>query len=330
MQYAGSGLISKIENSIMDICTGQQIQEIRSRLSVIIPEYDIREIMRDEKNPDLQEKIDMFFAAKRLDGLSEITLYDYGLNLRIFASQVKKSVHHITTDDIRMHLSQYNHLKRSSIATKLSILNSFFGWLLQEELIHRDPTRKIKPPKQEKRLPRSLTIEELELLRESCEGRRQRALLEVLYATGCRLAEMQRLDISDVDFGDKSTQVIGKGNKERQVFFSPKALFHLRKYLKERSDTCPALIVTQRRPYRRLGRRSIQRDIGVIAGRSGIQKPISPHVLRHTFATLMHNNGATLAAIQRMLGHSSPATTQRYAVLNGDSIREEYRKNLVQ
>ncbi|MGV2448085.1 UNVERIFIED_CONTAM: tyrosine-type recombinase/integrase, partial [Bacillus sp. ATCC 13368] len=111
-----------------------------------------------------------------------------------------------------------------------------------EEMIQRDPTLKIKQPKEEKRLGKSLTIEELEMLRESCQSIRQRAFLEIFYATGCRLSEMQQLNISDVNMQSMSCKVIGKGDKEREVYFSFKAMFHLRKYLLSRSDKEPALM----------------------------------------------------------------------------------------
>ncbi|NNV04664.1 tyrosine-type recombinase/integrase, partial [Brevibacillus sp. MCWH] len=236
----------------------------------------------------------------------------------------------ITAADIRVFLGRFSHLKLSSIAKKLSVLKSFFGWLVSEEIIQRDPTKKLKPPKQEKRLPKALTIEELEMLREACKTTRQRAFLEVLYATGCRLSEVQALNRSDINYQTLSCRVIGKGNKEREVYFSFKAMYHLRKYLMARTDNEPALFITERKPYRRLSKRGIQREIALIAENAGLGKKVSPHTLRHTFATLTLNNGAELAAVQALLGHEDPATTQVYAQLTDEKKREQHKKYLVQ
>lgn len=216
------------------------------------------------------------------------------------------------------------------MAKKLSVLKSFFSWLTNEEIIERDPTRKIKPPKKEKLLPKALTIEELELLREFCTNRRERAILEVLYATGGRLSEIQALNIKDIDEQDMSARVIGKGNKEREVYFSFKSMFHLRKYIAERIDNNPALFVTEVKPHNRLSKRGIQREISKIAERAEIKKNCSPHTLRHSFATLTLNNGADIMAIQALLGHSSPATTQIYAHITDNRKKEQYRRHFVQ
>lgn len=127
-----------------------------------------------------------------------------------------------------------------------------------------------------------------------------------------------------------STNVIGKGNKEREVYLSFKALYHLKKYLKSRNDNCNALMITHRKPYRRLSKRGIQYEINQIAKNAGLEKRVSPHTLRHTFATLTLNNGAELVAIQELLGHSSPEVTLRYARITKERKREQHKKFLVQ
>lgn len=217
----------------------------------------------------------------------------------------------------------------SSLSSKLSVLKSFFGWLTNEELLLRDPTAKLKPPKQEKRIPQALTIEELEMLREGADSNRQRAFIEVLYATGCRLSEIHDLNIKDIDQQAMSARVIGKGNKERVVYFSFRAMYHLKKYINSRTDDDQALFVTIRKPYRRLSKRAIQREIEKVARQSKV-KNVSPHTLRHTFATLTLNNGAELAAVQALLGHESPETTMIYAQLTEDKKHEAYKRYLVQ
>jgi len=231
---------------------------------------------------------------------------------------------------IRIYLGQFDKLKSSSMAKKLSIIKSFLGWLTSEEIISRDPTKKIKPPKKEKRLPKALLIDELEMIREACTTPRERALIEVMYASGCRLSEVVKMNKEDIDYQSMSTTVIGKGNKERTVYFSAKALYHLKKYLMQRLDSDPALFVTERKPNRRLSSRGIEREVKVIAGKSEVKKNVYPHILRHTFATLLINNGASLVAVQELLGHEDPATTLIYARLSDEKIKQSHKQYLVQ
>lgn len=327
---AGEQLLRQLVTSVSDLCFNVPLPQIHSTIAEILALYEIRPARLPGIHPDIQKKVELYLAGKRLEGLSGITLDGYMLELRIFAKHVAKPVDQITTNDIREYLSKFPELKISSIAKKLSVLKSFFSWLADEELITKDPARRIKPPKKEQRLPKALNIEELEQIRESCQTSRERAMIEVFYATGGRLSELQALNRADINYQAMSARVIGKGNKEREVYLSFKAIYHLKKYLMTRLDDAPALFVTERRPYRRLSKRGIQRCIEVIANRSGIQKRIHPHTLRHTFATLTLNNGADLAAVQALLGHSDPATTQVYAQVSDTMKQEAYRKHLIQ
>lgn len=330
MQAAGELMLSQVVQSLSGLVPGVDLSELRTKLSEVISRFDVRRVEQQEPHPDLTEKIELFLSGKKLEGLSPLTLADYKLHLNRFADQVKKKVEDVSAADIRVYLGQFRDQKISTLSTKLSVLKSFFGWLTAEEILQRDPTMRIKPPKKEKRLPKALSIEELEMLREACQNTRQRMLIEVLYATGCRLSEIYGLNRSDVDQTRMSCRVIGKGNKEREVYFSFKAMYHLRKYLMSRTDDEPALIVTERKPHRRLTRRGIQREIGIIAAAAGLQKRVSPHTLRHTFATLTLNNGADLVAVQELLGHENPATTQIYATISAERKREQHKKHLIQ
>ncbi|MGN8232276.1 site-specific tyrosine recombinase/integron integrase [Priestia flexa] len=329
MNYDNELLISQVTSLISELVP-VDVEKTKNKLSVIFNQYDIRKVEKEEVHPDLYQKINMYVNAKKLEGLSDATLNGYQLELNLFANRIKKKAESVTVSDIRIYLAELEHLKMSTIGQKLSILKSFFAWLHSEELIERNPTLKLKTPKTEKRLPKSLTIEELEMLREACQTVRQRAFIEILYATGCRLSEVYGLDKDDINFQSMSTNVIGKGNKEREVYLSFKALYHLKKYLKSRNDNCNALMITHRKPYRRLSKRGIQYEINQIAKNAGLEKRVSPHTLRHTFATLTLNNGAELVAIQELLGHSSPEVTLRYARITEERKREQHKKFLVQ
>jgi integrase/recombinase XerD len=323
-------LLTQLINEITQVCREINVLELRTRFSNVLSLYEIKPIgSAPQFQSDLEDKIALFLASKQLEGLSKVTLDGYKIELRLFAKHIQKPIEQITTADIRAYLGQFPHLKLSSLTRRLSVLKSFFGWLTSEEIIQRDPTRKIKPPKTEKSLPKALTVEELEMLREACQTPRERALIEIFYATGCRLSEIHQLNRQDINWQTQSARVIGKGAKEREVFFSFRALFHLRKYLANRNDACSALFVTERKPYRRLSRRAIQREIKLIAQRAGIKKNVHPHTMRHTFATLTLNNGADLATIQALLGHANPATTQIYAQVSDERKREQYKRHFV-
>ena len=212
---------------------------------------------------------------------------------------------------------------------KLSVLKSFFGWLVREELLLRDPSAKIKAPKKPKRLPKGLSKEELEIVRESCEALREKALMEVMYSTGCRLSEIRNMRIDDLNIQDMSINVIGKGDKERMVYLNFKALHQLRKYLKSRTDDCPYLFVTERRPIRQTSKRNIERIIDRIEQRAKISKKLTPHTFRHTFATQAMENGAELTDVQHLLGHEDPATTLVYAHVTEERKRQAHKRHVL-
>lgn len=282
---------------------------------------------------DIQDKIILFLASKKIDGLSDKSLYNYKLQLARFSSYMQKDIDKIETMDIRMflgYLSKQNNLKQTSLSTTISILKSFFNWLEQEEYILKSPMRKIKQPKKQKNLRKALTIEELEVLRNACKTLRERALLEFIFSTGCRLSEISNIKIKDINWSNYSLKVIGKGSKEREVFFSAKAKIHLDSYLQSRKDKSEWLFVSNKGEHTRLGNRSIQREVKNIAKRAKFSKSIYPHLLRHTMATLALSSGASLTSIQMLLGHEDLATTQVYAKLDKSSVREEYRKYLNQ
>lgn len=303
--------------------------QLYSILSKIVVNYKITKLDSDSNYCNLDYHIKQFLLAKQLDGLSKNTLNSYKLHLDIFSKDVHKNIEEITTAHIRNHLRKYEYLKPSSIASKISILKSFFGWLVQEEILQKDPMKKIKTPKYNKNNPKYLNVDELEMLREACKTPRQRALIEVLYATGCRVSEVRDMNINDIDMNTFSAKVVGKGTKEREVFFSLKAIHHLRRYLATRDDDCEALFVSERKPHGRLSVRGIQREISEIAKNSTVKKPVSPHVLRHTFATLSLNNNMDINVIKDVLGHSSVATTQIYSHVTDENKRYQYKKHLV-
>ncbi len=280
---------------------------------------------------DIQQKVKLYLTVKALDGLSPITLDNYRLHLKRFAFYFAKPIDQITTIEIRMYLSRVTQgMKATTLATAISVLKSFYKWLCEEEYISKNQMSKIKQPRVEKRIRDALTIEELEILKESCETLRERALVEFAYCTGCRVSEIESVNISDINWDNLNLNVIGKGDKERTVYISPKAKIHLRKYILSRTDQSSALFVREKRPFTRLGVRAIQREFNSLGKKANLNRNIYPHLMRHTMATLTLNNGADIVSIQEMLGHTNPATTQIYARITNESVQQAHRKHLVQ
>ncbi|MDH5164445.1 tyrosine-type recombinase/integrase, partial [Heyndrickxia oleronia] len=183
----------------------------------------------------------------------------------------------------------------------------------------------IKEPKMDTRIPKFLTEEEIELLREACHSSFEKALFEFMYSTGCRIGEVVRLNKKDINFKDQSVIVFGKGNKEREVYFNTRCSIRLRRYLDERSDMDEALFITERSPHR-MSIAQTRYVIKRISKRAGINKSIHPHQLRHSYATTLINNGAPLEVIQNLMGHEKSETTRVYAYLSGHLRRELYKK----
>jgi integrase/recombinase XerD len=316
-------VVSEIIEEITSVC----LQVNQNELEKILLRYDINKKIT---NYDLQEKIKLFLSIKEIEGISKNTVKNYTYQLNMFFDKINKSIGDIDTDDIRSYLSIFSKQKQTTVNTKFTIIKNFFDWLKEEEYILKNPALKIKIKKPKILLPKCLTIEELIILKESCRTLKERALIETFYATGCRLSELVSLNVNNINYSNMQTIITGKGNKERNIYFNETSLIYLKKYIKTRNDNCSALFVTERKPYRRMQNRLIQRLVENIAKRSGIQKKITCHVLRHTFASSMLNNGADITVIQSLLGHASPNTTQIYAQVTNDRKQEQYKRYILQ
>jgi site-specific recombinase XerD len=307
-----------------------ELNKLEVRLEEVLSNYEIsRKTQKDIEN-DFNDKMDIYLSARTIEGLSQRTISGYKMELSMFAKYVNKAVVQITTSDIRKYLAHNKKWMITTVDGKLSVIKTFFGWMVKEEMLLRDPSAKINSPKKPKRLPKSLSIEELEIVRDSCETFRERALMEVMYSTGCRLSEIMNMKINDINSQDMSMHVIGKGDKERIVYLSIKAMHQLRKYLYSRKDDCEYLFVTKRRPESKMTTRSIERIVDKIQARANISKKLTPHVFRHTFATLAMGNGADLADVQQLLGHENPSTTLIYAQVSEERKKQAHKRFHVQ
>ena len=298
-----------------------------TEIAHILEEYRIsRENRKDRRS--LQRSVDSFLAAKKIDGLAPKTLKNYRDMLGAFSTVLDKPASRITTDDIRSYIGQLaaRRLRDSSIQTHINTLRSFFGWLELEDVIRKNPMRKIKSLKIDRMAARRpLEPEELERLRDGCKTYKERALVEFLTSTGCRLGEVAGIQVDRVDWQNRSVVVLGKGHKERTVYFSVRAKLMLQEYLSKRKGG-NALFASSRTPYVPMSPRSVEKALQKVGERAGISRRVHPHLLRHTFATEALRGGMDLTIIQRLLGHTDPKTTLIYAELRPDAIRYAYEK----
>lgn len=268
-----------------------------------------------------------FLSGMRLRGRSEHTIANYRVILSLFLRWLgDKPLPEVTTADLRRWLMEERQPrnKATTVAHDVVVLRSFFRWLHREEYLDRDPAARIDVPRVDQRLPKYLTHEQIERLREACRKPRERAILEMLYSTGCRVSELVGMNRRDVDWQAREVRVFGKGGKERVVQFSTLAAIWLRRYLNTREDADPALFLSNFR--RRMSKASVERLMRVLAKRTGLDERVWPHRLRHSFATHLVEADVPIQVVQEALGHTSIATTQRYAWLTLQRRREHYRR----
>lgn len=267
---------------------------------------------------------------------SEHTLKNYHIDLREFAATLDgRSVESSSYLDIRSFLAYLKQkgYSKSSIARKLACIRSFFKYLARENILKTNPAADISTPKREKRLPKFLDPDEtIRLLeappKDTWEGLRDRALLETLYGSGLRVSELVGLNKDDIDFFSGLVRVRGKGKKERIVPVGQIAVKTIQGYLEKKPPKIKEAglkkPVFMNRLGSRLTDRSVRRMVIKYTRQAGISKTISPHTLRHSFATHMLDRGADLRSVQELLGHENLSTTQIYTHVTTKRLKEAY------
>lgn len=286
--------------------------------------------------------IDGFLAyALTEEGLSASSVEAYARDLREFAAFVTArgaaSPAEVSRAAITVYLLSLRRRGRTpaTIKRRAAAIRTFYRFLLREELVDHDPTLDLAAPKLPRRLPRVLTVDDVERLLATPDptrpdGSRDRALLEVMYASGLRVSETVGLNLGDVDLSAELVRCVGKGNKERLVPIGTKAVVAVRAYLQggrpvlAKGRSTQALFVNRRGG--RLTRQGCWKLLRRYARRAGITRPLTPHVLRHCFATHLLERGADLRAVQEMLGHASIAVTQVYTHVMPNRLREVYAR----
>ena len=301
----------------------------------------------------MQDYIDRFYNHLKYErNVSEHTLRNYMSDLEQFHDYLcpvdssggrraidVRQIDHITIREYLARLYQEKR-KKTSIARKLATLRTFFKFLCREQVMEANPARLVSSPRLEKKLPKVLAVDDVIRFIETPDtetvlGKRDRAILELLYATGMRVSELAGLNLEDIDFRNESIRVRGKGRKERIVPFGSKAKQALQEYMGVRGELLVEAPEDQRDPLvlflnyqgTRITTRSVGRMIDKYVRECAIMHDLSPHSLRHSFATHLLSAGADLRAIQEMLGHARLSTTQIYTQVSMEHLMEVYDKS---
>ena len=266
---------------------------------------------------------------------SDLTILNYQEDLNFYKDYISDKNINFLDIDYSFIRKFYNHMdslkySKNTISRKISAIRSFYKYLARNNYISYNPFSLTNGPKKDKLLPKFLYYNELEELFEACSldtflGIRDRLLLEMLYATGMRVGELEKILLKDINLYDNSIKVLGKGNKERIVFFGEYAREILDMYLKQRDDNCPYLFINNKKE--KLTSRGVRYIINKIVDKASLNTKVSPHMLRHSFATHLLNEGCDLLSVQELLGHESLRATQVYTHVTNDRLKDVYLKS---
>ena len=316
--------------------TADEIQCISKQLDVAAYDYEIKKKETEVVvyNSEIPKLVKTYLVCKKIEGLSDKTLYNYGHYLQMFFFELQKAPEKVATNDIRVFLYQYQEKRKVSNRTLdkyREYISGFYQWAFDEEYLDKNPARTIKPIKYEVKPRQALSQIELEYIRRACVTLKDKAIIEVLYSTGCRVSELAHLKKSDIDWNDKSVHLLGKGNKHRTSFLNAKAEVALREYLNSRTDGNDSLFVSDRKPHNPIKKDALEKIVRNISRRAveKVDKKVTPHVLRHTTATTAIRNGMPVEDISKLLGHSKIDTTMIYAKTSIVNVQVGHKKYIV-
>ena len=283
-------LIQEIQRKMLPYLNNEQLLQLGDALTEALRGVSVS---YEDTTPKQEERdaVEAFITAKRIEGCSEKTLKYY-----------RKTI-----DNIRR------------------ILSSFFSWLEDEDFILKSPVRRIHKVKTAKVVKDTYTDEALELMRDSCTTTRDLAIIDLLASSGMRVGEMVMLNREDIDFNERECVVIGKGNKERLVYFDARTKIHLQNYLNERTDANPALFVSLKAPHDRLMIGGVETRLRELGKRLSLPK-VHPHKFRRTLATSAIDKGMPIEQVQQLLGHQKIDTTMHYAMVKQQNVKLAHRK----
>ena len=328
-------MVEKIINSVIAKLDGKiptdEIAKVRDILAVTLSDYEFTSKSHELSCIVIPECLNIYLATKKIEGKSDNSINLYRLYLNEFVRIIQKPLENITANDIRMYLyliQENRKISNRTLDSRRTVVCSFLGWCAAEGYISKNPAINITPIKYERKERVPLTDIQLEKVRNACSTLRETAMVEVLYSSGCRVTELARLNISDVNFDTREIKLFGKGDKHRTSYLSAKAIVALQAYLASRTDDCEALFVSERKPIKRMQKNGLEAIIRKL-GKKCEMPFLHPHLFRHTVATDCLKRGMDVTALQKMLGHRSLETTMIYAKVSDDTVRTSCDKYIV-
>ena len=330
MKDTRNNLIAEISEELCQVTDANEIEKITDILYKHLNNYEIQErtteVSITDGTPD--KMLRRFIATKRIEGRSEQTLKRYYDLCYMMIHSLNKPIDEITTYDLRYYLSVYKENRNVSNHTldgMRRVYRTFFSFLAAEQIISVDPSLGLSKIKYEKTVKEAYSNIDVEKIKRTCKIPRDRALVEILYCTGCRVSEIVQLNRSNVDFASQNMIVLGKGNKQRTVYISDVAMLYLSEYINSRKDTNEALFVGIKSPYKRLSKNAIESRLKTL-GRSANVQNVYPHRYRRTLATNLLNRGTSIQDVAQILGHEQISTTQIYYQSNQENVHNSYKK----
>ena len=320
-------IIQKVLQNMLPHLSNEQMKLLQETLSHALYGITVSET-EETASEGAFDALVAFVAAKRIEGCSEKTLRYYEKTIRDLLSSIGKSAQQITTEDLRLYLTEYQTQRNAckvTIDNIRRILSSFFSWLEDEDYIVKSPARRIHKVKTAKIVKDTYTDEALEQMRDNCGNLRDLAIIDILASTGMRVGEMVVLNREDINFTERECVVLGKGNKERMVYFDARTKIHLQNYLNSRTDRDPALFVSLRTPFQRLQIGGVENMLRTLGRRLKLPK-VHPHKFRRTLATSAIDKGMPIEQVQQLLGHQKIDTTMHYAMVKQQNVKLAHRK----
>lgn len=307
------GCSKEIMDQIYIILHGYQVQNRCTEVAICDEDFNAQCITK-------------FLLSKTVAGCTQRTLECYKKEIIKILEKIGKSVMEITPDDIRYYMAirqARDKVSRTTVGNEWRIMSSFFSWLQKEEIVLKNPMNKVEKVKPEKKKKKAFSDIEIEMLRENARNPREKAMIEVLLSTWCRVTEISNMKISDIE--KDRMLVLGKGMKERIVYLTPKAQLAIEAYLKTRTDNNESLFVSFDKPYNPLKQSAIEIAVRELGKSLGIEK-CHPHRFRRTGATMALRNGMPIEKVSQILGHNSVDTTLIYLDISEEELEQAHKK----
>lgn len=321
--------LSKLLDVLKPFIWKKDVKTVKDTITKCFEGVEVRQI--DDGNPITNEDaLKLFVDAKRIEGCSERSIGYYNTTLKALFKSITKNYLVIETEDLRKYLADYSQNSKASKITVDNVrrvISTFFSWLESENYIMKSPTRRIHKIKVGKVIKETYSDEMIELIRQNVSFHRDLTIIDFLISTGVRVGELVKLNITDLNLEAKECVVVGKGNKQRKVYFDARTKIEIQQYLSSRSDDSKALFVSLSKPFKRLQISGVETVLKKIGKKVGLGR-VHPHKFRRTLATKAIDKGMPIEQVQKMLGHAKIDTTLEYAMVDENNVKNSHKKYL--